>query len=125
MRMEIDLMEHRWGTRVLLDVQAMLHTNEGTTLAALVKNASVSGAFVETGASLPLLSRVSLAVPGKAGGRLDACVVRVDAAGMALEWMDPGSRMVPTLLSMRRDSRGNVLQTVPERLLSVPAASRN
>ena len=122
MSMNTNRMEHRWGTRVELDVSAELHMASGDQKAS-VKNASVSGAFVETAARLPVLSRVSLSFPSRVGGRLDACVVRLDGRGMALEWLDPGSRMVPTLLSMRPDSRGDVLQTSADRNFTVLASS--
>jgi hypothetical protein len=123
MSRDTEYMEHRWGTRVELDVPAELHTFEGQA-AASIRNASVSGAFVETTARLPLLSRVTLSFPARAGGRLDGCVVRVEDTGVALEWLDPGSRMVPTLLSMRRNSRGDVLHTAPDRVLTVLLSSR-
>ncbi len=94
-------MEHRWGTRVQLDVPTELTTTDGLSALASVKNASVSGAFLETTATIPVLSRVSLFPFARAGECLDGCVVRVENAGIALEWLDPGSRSVPALLSLR------------------------
>jgi hypothetical protein len=113
-----NFMEHRWGTRVELDVAAELLTPDGVPADAAVKNASLSGAFVETSAKLPLLSRVSLNIRAPMDEWLDACVVRVEDEGLALEWLDPGSRLVPALLAMRRISRGDVLQTSQERVFN-------
>jgi hypothetical protein len=118
MNVDSDFMEHRWGTRIDLDVPAELLTADGFSADAAVKNASLSGAFVETTAKLPLLSRVSLNLRAPRDEWLDACVVRVDEEGLALEWLDPGSRLVPALLSMRRISRGDVLQTAQERVFN-------
>jgi hypothetical protein len=95
-------MEHRWGTRVELDSPAELATAEGVCSDGRVCNASLSGAFVATTARIPLLSRVALRplVPG--GGWLDACVVRVETNGLALEWLEPGLHPVSALLALGR-----------------------
>jgi hypothetical protein len=118
MNLNSNFMEHRWGTRVELDVPAELLTPDGASADAAIKNASLSGAFVETTAKLPLLSRVSLNLRAPMDEWLDACVVRVEDEGLALEWLDPGSRLVPALLAMRRISRGDVLQTSQERVFN-------
>jgi hypothetical protein len=118
MNVNSDFMEHRWGTRIELDVPVELLTTDGLSADAAVKNASLSGAFVETTAKLPLLSRVSVNLHAPKDEWLDACVVRVEDDGLALEWLDPGSRLVPALLSMRGISRGDVLQTAQERVFN-------
>ncbi len=102
--MDSPFMEHRWGTRVEMNVPAELKTTAGWSVAASVTNASISGAFVETREKLPLLSRVSVYLVGAAEELLDAWVVRLENTGMALEWLDPGSRTVPALLSLRHSS---------------------
>lgn len=117
-----DHMEHRWGTRVPLNVPAGIQAGDGRVSEACVRNASISGAFVESGTRLPLLSRVSVNLRG--GEMLDACIVRIDDRGMALEWLDPGSQLVPALLSMRLDSRDEVLQTPTERSFTLLASGR-
>ena len=97
-------MEHRWGTRIELNAPAELWTAEGVTSEACVRNASLSGAFVETTARVPLLSRIALrALARRNGDWLDACVVRVEPAGLALEWLDPGLHSVSALLALRQD----------------------
>lgn len=95
-------MEHRWGTRYELDAPAEIATTEGVCTDGRVRNASLSGAFVETAAKVPLLSRVALRPLAAGGSWLDACVVRVEADGLALEWLEPGLHAVSALLSLRR-----------------------
>jgi hypothetical protein len=124
MSADIEHMEHRWGSRVQLNVATEIRNDDEIAVSAVVKNASISGAYLETEAILPLLSCVSMRVFPWGAEWLDACVVRVDDSGLALEWLDPGSRLVSVLLAMRRDSRGEVLQTVPDRVSSVLASSR-
>jgi hypothetical protein len=97
----IDYMEHRWGTRITLHAPAELKTADGLSGVGSVRNASLSGAFVETRATVPLLARVSLRPLAAGSEWLDACVVRVEDRGVALEWLEPGLQAVAALLSMR------------------------
>ena len=96
-------MEHRWGTRVTLDVPADLRTPDGMSIPAWVHNASLSGAFVETGVGFPVLSRLSVRALVGGGAWLDAVVVRVANDGLGIEWLEPGLHSVAALLSLRRD----------------------
>ncbi len=96
-------MEHRWGTRVKLDVPVALRTANGLAN-SWVRNASVSGAFVETNEKIPVHARVSVQLIARAGESLDALVVRVENTGVGLEWLDPGLRSVSALLSFRHDA---------------------
>ena len=97
----IDYMEHRWGTRITLNAPAELKTPDGLSAVGSVRNASLSGAFVETRATLPLLARVSLRPLAAGSEWLDACVVRVENRGVALEWLEPGLQAVAALLATR------------------------
>lgn len=97
-------MEHRWGTRIELDAPAEVWTAEGVCTDAVVRNASLSGAFVQTSVTVPLLSRIALRPLVKGGDWLDACVVRLESSGLALEWLDPGLHPVSALLALRRDA---------------------
>lgn len=94
-------MEHRWGNRFDLDAPAILMTADGHSVAATLRNASVSGALVETRIRPPVLSRVSIRPIARPGEWHDACVVRADPRGLALEWLDPGSRTTSSLLALR------------------------
>ena len=100
-------MEHRWGVRVDLDVPADLLTPEGLSIPAWVRNASLSGAFVETGIGFPVLSRLALRPLVGGGAWLDACVVRVANDGLGIEWLEPGLHAVASLLALRRNESGS------------------
>jgi hypothetical protein len=104
-------MEHRWGTRIDLDAPAEVWTAEGVSTDAIVRNASLSGAFVQTAAKVPLLSRIALRPLLKGAEWLDACVVRVESSGLGLEWLDPGLHPVSALLALRRDAPPPALAT--------------
>lgn len=92
-------MEHRWGTRVKLDAPARLMTGEGQC-EALLRNASLSGALLETRARPTLLSRVSVRPVSPGGDWLDGWVVRIEPRGLAVEWLDPPLHSVAVLLSL-------------------------
>jgi hypothetical protein len=96
-------MEHRWGNRVTLDAPVQIRTTTGVSAAARVRNASISGAFVDTSVNLPLLGRVLLRPLSDSGEWLDACVVRVEPCGVAVEWLDPALHAVSALLALRRE----------------------
>jgi len=91
-------MEHRWGIRMNLNAAAEVRTADGQSAPAWVRNASLSGAFLETAARLPLLARIAVR-PALKADWLDACVVRVDKTGLAIEWLDPGLHPVYVFLS--------------------------
>jgi hypothetical protein len=91
-------MEHRWGTRIPLAVPAEIKTRDGRRGAATVRNASVSGAFLETGLHLPVLSRVCVRPLTRPEPGLDAHVVRAEAGGFAVEWSHPGAHPVADIL---------------------------
>lgn len=103
MSANMQVIDHRWGTRVPLDAAAELRTDNGVSAIGVVSNASLSGAFVRTRAELPLLSCVSVRVIEGPAEWLEACVVRQDEWGIGLEWLDPGLRPVCALLALRRD----------------------
>jgi len=111
-------MEHRWGCRVPTDVAVRLVLPLGAIGVGRIRNVSVTGAYIETRLSLPLLSLVHIElVPpqGTAGGsmrRSSAYVVRQGRGGVGLEWCDvagaaaeallqpPSGRIAPESLSM-------------------------
>jgi len=63
---------------------------------AIVRNVSLSGAYIETSAELPLLSCVSVRLFPR-DTWLEACVVRRDSAGAGLEWTEPGAGAIEML----------------------------
>ena len=94
-------MEHRWGERMELFIPADVTTASGRSYKAVVRNASLSGAFLATFAQLPVLARIVLKplVPG--ADWIEACVVRTNVRGVGVEWMEPALRSVSKLLAMR------------------------
>ncbi len=96
-------MEHRLGTRAPLSLPVRLE-KEGRTLAfGRLRNASVSGAYVETSLDVQLLAPIEIvcgwATPGRAGTSVIAAyVVRVTATGVAVEWHEFGPGPIRPLL---------------------------
>lgn len=95
------LMEHRWGTRIPLSLPAQIKATDGRQGTATVRNASVSGAFLETDLKFPLLSRVCVRPLSRPEPGLDAHVVRAEPDGFAVEWSHPGAHPVSDLMPLR------------------------
>jgi hypothetical protein len=92
----------RFGQRVPLDVHVKLRAGSRVEAAGVIRNASVSGAFVATALELPLYSElvVTLRLHGEAPAThaLAARVVRIDANGFGVEWRDTNGADVVDLL---------------------------
>jgi hypothetical protein len=101
MSANLQVIEHRWGTRIPLAAAAELRTEYRASIDVTVDNASLSGAFVRTAARLPLLSCVFIHVHEGPDEWLEACVVRHDEVGMGLEWLDPGLAVCALLTPQR------------------------
>ena len=93
--------EIRWGSRYKFGASAELSADGMPAAAATIRDASLSGAFVETSASFPLFTRVAVRALSQPGEWLDACVVRAENDGIAVRWLDPGLRPISTLLPPR------------------------
>jgi hypothetical protein len=94
--------EQRWGARFRLNTPAELRAPDVLPGGARVRDVSLSGAFIETGARLPMHARVSVRPLCRPGQWVDASVVRTESTGMALKWLEPGLRPVSTLMPARR-----------------------
>jgi hypothetical protein len=81
-------MEHRWGSRLELDAATELRTRDGRTERVTLRNVSISGALIETSSKLAPLGRVWIRATAGPGHWLEACVVRADSRGVALEWLE-------------------------------------
>ncbi|HXC60637.1 MAG TPA: PilZ domain-containing protein [Steroidobacteraceae bacterium] len=103
MSVNIESMEHRWGTRVALNAPAEIKTSDGISMMGAVKNASLSGAFIETRTKLPVLTRLWVRPLTASGAWLEACVVRTDSKGLGLEWLDPGLAPLAALMASRHE----------------------
>src|SRR5262245_46865621 len=93
----------------MFDCFVRLIFQDGNDVEGWVRNASISGALIDTAARLPVYTSVNvvLSVAVRSGRRsieLPACVVRTSRAGVAVEWRDMG---VPTLVSLLREAGGD------------------
>jgi hypothetical protein len=97
-----DPMEHRWGERVALLIPVKL-TAGGATGDGVLRDLSVSGAFIDTTTQLPVFTNLVVSVqmndePLGASPDLAACVVRCEPAGVAVEWRDMACETLVALL---------------------------
>lgn len=85
-------MEHRWGQRVELDIPVTLRANGGAAVRGILRNASISGALIETPLDVPVFGHLVVKLPamGRAapGCELVASVVRHADQGIGVEWRD-------------------------------------
>lgn len=86
-------MDHRWGRRQPTDIGVHFVGKAGATGTGRVLNVSVTGAYLETGVPLRLLSLVYLKPDTPVSDDdtrrcIAASVVRRDAQGVGLEWCD-------------------------------------
>ena len=96
----------RFGRRTPLGSSVTLRAVDTASGRGIIRNASISGAFVETTLALPLHTNLVVipdlpANDATAPHRLNACVVRLDPLGLGVEWRDMASRDVVEL--MRRN----------------------
>jgi hypothetical protein len=107
-------MEHRWGQRVTLEVPVTLEVAGRTPGRGVLRNASISGAWIETALELPVFSNLVVSLPshGESAPRpvdLPACVVRRAAAGFAVEWRDMFCPSIVALLERATGRRADAL----------------
>ena len=100
----------RFGQRIPIAVKARLSIDGQPMGYGTIRNASVSGALIETELNLPLHSNLIVALSIMDGGAstvrdLEARVVRVDAEGLGIEWRDMASVDITELLARASNSR--------------------
>ena len=86
-------MEHRWGKRIPVELPLRIDARPNSIVAAVARNVSLSGAYVETAARLLLFARLNVELEWVYWSRAEpyripAYAVRSDAGGVALEWCD-------------------------------------
>lgn len=91
-------MEHRWGQRRETNRSVYLRTRSGLAAHGLLRDASVSGAFILTPLPVTLFTRVQLFIVAEGRDRrglqpLEAEVVRRTADGIAVEWKEFGNEI--------------------------------
>lgn len=94
----------RFGQRVTLEVPVRLTFGGRALGRGTIRNASISGALIETALDFPLYTNLVVTVTTHDGGapgtrELNACVVRTDPAGIGVEWRDMGSVDITDLLA--------------------------
>jgi hypothetical protein len=100
-------MEHRWGNRVSLDTPAAMRLIYDREVPVRIRDASVSGAFVETTDRPAPFSRIALRAISSSGDWIEAWVVRMASDGIGVEWLEPGSqRVLELILTHRHDKAG-------------------
>jgi hypothetical protein len=90
-------MEHRWGSRKVIDVPVRFIALPATIGTGRIVNVSMTGAFLETGMELrpmALLYVEMIHMPKDCGvrRRLSASVVRQNAMGVGIEWCESASK---------------------------------
>ena len=98
-----DAKEHRFGRRIPLEVPVRLDLGGRPMGHGVLRNASISGALIETALELPVFTNLvvvlpstSEATPNSAG--LAACLVRRETAAFAVEWRDMACPPIVELL---------------------------
>jgi hypothetical protein len=99
--------EHRLGLRRHVNQPAYLWTPGGRSVPVAIVSVSISGAFIVTSMSLPLLVRVRVRItslPGqkKTRSTVGGYVVRQGPGGFAIEWSEFAPSVVRALIKADR-----------------------
>lgn len=92
------MMEHRWGRRIETRLSLALQSAHNVRALGILLNASLSGAYVATKAAVKRDQRVTLQLRSPIWLNLSGFVVRIDEAGVGLEWEVFASDSVRALL---------------------------
>jgi len=123
-------MEHRWGRRVPTDIVVRLDGRSSFLAEGRLRDASLSGGYVEGVPSVPLLTCIQVELEWgqrrnrREPHRVRAHVVRSDSSGLGLEWAEFAPDAIRKLLAVC-ESRivcaavpGNAFASVSTTLLS-------
>jgi hypothetical protein len=97
-------MEHRWGTRIAVDIPVRLIVSRLALLqSGRLANVSVSGGLIRTEGELRLLSRIEVALDAPPRSEYEspiiaAYVARNCANGIAVEWCEFAPSVILLLL---------------------------
>ena len=111
-----DPMEHRWGQRVTVEIPVRLDVAGRTLGRGTLRNASISGAFIETPLDLPVYTNLIVAMPTMSelvpgSHELAASVIRRVPAGLGIEWRDMAC---PALVQLLERITGQPVTTLCE-----------
>jgi PilZ domain-containing protein len=86
-------MEHRCGERLKILLPTVVITSCGSAMAADVRDVSITGAFLTSALEVASPAFIHLALPAEDGDRrcvhwVRALVVRTNADGFGVEWID-------------------------------------
>jgi hypothetical protein len=109
-----DPMEHRWGQRITFEVPVTVAVAGRVLGRGILRNASISGALIETSLELPVFSNlvVSLVPIGDGASpacNLEASVVRCAPGRIAVEWRDMACASIVALLERVTGKRATKL----------------
>src|SRR5690348_389123 len=98
-------MEHRWGRRVPTGIVVRLDGRPGILAEGRLRDASLSGGYVEGVPSVPLLTCIQVELEGgqrnrREPDRVRAHVVRSDSSGVGLEWAEFAPGAIRRLLAV-------------------------
>jgi hypothetical protein len=89
-------MEHRWGSRIAVDIAVRISARPSTIAVGRILDLSMSGAWIRARLTVPVLSRVIVVIdsapaPKHEGASLGAYVTRTTREGFGVEWyeLDP------------------------------------
>lgn len=102
-------LEHRLGGRFIVSTPTRLLSGR-SELAALIVDASASGAFILGNFCLPRWSVIQVQVDSE---RIAAWVVRVTAEGIGVEWWDFAPPAVLARIRNESAGRGSVRKMLP------------
>jgi hypothetical protein len=98
-------MEHRWGTRIPVNVPVRI-SSASLSGTGRLRDLSVSGAYIETALALPASAwvQVQVARGTQPVMRLSGLVIRRDGHGIGIEWLDLAPlELAPSLLGAPHD----------------------
>jgi hypothetical protein len=126
-------MEHRWGRRQQSNVRVRVVTTPAKICTGVVRNISITGAYLQTDARLRTLAIVYLS-PIHSRSRasncrgMAACVVRRDANGVGLEWCESLAERISLearLVTLTGSTTGNGETQQPDSTTRSPATGRS
>jgi hypothetical protein len=98
-------LDHRWGSRFNCGTRVELRAPDGARTDAVIRDVSLSGAFVESACELPLMDQVAVRPAAPTARWMRAFVVRSTDGGMALEWFEPGPEAISAFMPAQRDEQ--------------------
>ncbi len=103
---ERTLLEHRWGERVAVDCPVLLQAGPGLRTIGRLRNASLSGGYLEIAIRVPLEIQVQVELEWRDSNRTEhwripAYGVRADDEGVGLEWCEFAPAGIAVLIASR------------------------